>query len=1026
MAFRMFNEFDRLRNRRGLPNRGPSRGAIPSRPSMTEQLVGGTPPPPAEAPPSTSVLERLGIDEEEAEAITRRWRQSNSQRLREAAREARRTGRLVPEDQPPLVTDELPTFEPESRISENLGLLRRRVRGGVRETVRGAQESAAEFSLRNTPFRRFEIENVGSSIESRAASAASASRFTQAAGNLGRQVATGIGGFAGSQLLSEAGAPDIIAQPIGSGLGAGAVAGGIEALGGGSAAAVLESGVTTGLQAGAGALGGFAGNAVGQGITHGLEDAIGGTSLGAVEDIKRDTAAQDVGAITGGLGAAAVAAATTGIGLPIAALLAAIAGGVIIMNHLVDGNSKLEALKKLRRGDVSGLSDERKDQLYNYYVSQSTNPSKNFDPTTDAAFRQGETIHSMRSMESANLIARNYKKYALGLDSSYHTTDATMMGKIFMDEDYVDPNTGETKLGWYGFQDPEMRNYVKKLTDAYLSKKPEGMKDQDFIAQHEKDIIHSTWTSMGYYDSLLSFDTRELSIGLQQGLSTQQIQDRVRQKFTAEASKFHSTLSLTGNERLLNKIIKQVEHLDKSRAGLDHEKFLSEVYFSPLKSLLAEDGRGLETVTDDQLREFGIRSNINAFSFDVDNESDELPGDGLSILRDSTSGITQSELQQAHMDIDSNLIQETLALSAAAYETVEMFQLWRDWSKCRGFPRKEYIPGFNYSAAVWFKTEVTGDQRLLLSFNGADSKVPLQWDELTRRIHDMGSGMSMSTITNTPNPNVFVNSKLLSIATTMLDTVLPKLLNSMDIRNSPRLVLTGHSLGGSLAILLGTSKRMMCWAFKRGIQKIEIVTYGAPRVGNADFVRVVENMQHVEITRYSNDMDPAVRLPPTYQGYMHAGLERLIHQSGDFTNIFNDGHAEHNHIPNPSSHDGLHLTAHTHGLWTYRFYVSNMIRHFDEMGIDLRALVLPAPLNNSTDEFTAMTHTAITNYGNQFLHKTVFTKSAMEHHTDQLLRFLNVSDDKESDTYKYVKQQLLHRTYTLNHHRNQVLDTHWF
>lgn len=840
--------------------------------------------------------------------------------------------------------------------------------------------------------------------------------------SVGTGLAAGLGGFAGQQALKELGVPDVVGQPVGAGVGAGAVAGGLELASGATAEAAAASAATTGLAAGAGALGGFVGNVAGQGITRGAEDVIGGTSLGQVEDIKRDVAAKDVGAVAGGFGAAAVAAATTGIGLPLAALLAAIAGGIIVMNHIFDGNKRLEALTALRRGDVANLTRQQKDQAYNYYIRQTTNASSNFDPTKDALFRRGETVHAQRSMEQANLLARNFKKYGMGQDGVYHTTNATRLGKIFVDEDYVDPNTGETKLGWYGFQDPVMRRYAKAATDALLKKKPQDMKDQDFVAQHEKDIISSMWTTMGYYDSILAWDTKKIAIGLEQGLSNEQIQTRLADKLHRESERFHNMMNQTGNKRLIDKIVKQIEHLDRSRVG-SHEKFLAEVFHSPLKSLLAEDGQDLSDISDQQVREFDIRSHINSFAFDVDPISDAVPGSGLEILRDSATGISRYELEEAHMDIDGELIRETLALSAAAYETPGMFQIWRDLSKCPGVPRRFYIPGFNYSVVVWINDEGR-DMKIMMAFNGANQKEPLGWKDLNLRLHNQSTLLVPSRLTIGYSKDVFVNAQLQSIAESLIEVVMPNFLQDLVVRSHARLVLTGHSLGGALAMLIGTSRRMVCWAKRRGIEKVEIVTYGAPRVGSIGFSRAVENLPNVRITRYSNDMDPAVRLPPSYIGYHHAGLERLIHANGDFTNIFNDGHISHNHTPNPASHDGLHESENGHSLWMYRSYTTNMVRHFDDMGVDLRSLVIPRLLDRS-EVFVETMRQGVNNYANKFLHKTVFTRNALDAHTDQLMRFLDVNPDPTSKEYKYVKQQLLHRTYTLNHHRNNVLDTHW-
>lgn len=73
-------------------------------------------------------------------------------------------------------------------------------------------------------------------------------------------------------------------------------------------------------------------------------------------------------------------------------------------------------------------------------------------------------------------------------------------------------------------------------------------------------------------------------------------------------------------------------------------------------------------------------------------------------------------------------------------------------------------------------------------------------------------------------------------------------------------ILTGHSLGGALATLAAADLN----------GRTEVVTFGAPRVGDADFVeRYAGNVQRV--TRYVYQLDPVPWVPGWRAGYRHVG-----------------------------------------------------------------------------------------------------------------------------------------------------------
>jgi len=67
--------------------------------------------------------------------------------------------------------------------------------------------------------------------------------------------------------------------------------------------------------------------------------------------------------------------------------------------------------------------------------------------------------------------------------------------------------------------------------------------------------------------------------------------------------------------------------------------------------------------------------------------------------------------------------------------------------------------------------------------------------------------------------------------------------------------LTGHSLGGALALLAG-------WLFKRKFVPVhQIYTYGGPMVGNVDATQALDRELPDRIFRYVNSTDPVPKLP---------------------------------------------------------------------------------------------------------------------------------------------------------------------
>ncbi|KAJ9052291.1 hypothetical protein DSO57_1035720 [Entomophthora muscae] len=97
--------------------------------------------------------------------------------------------------------------------------------------------------------------------------------------------------------------------------------------------------------------------------------------------------------------------------------------------------------------------------------------------------------------------------------------------------------------------------------------------------------------------------------------------------------------------------------------------------------------------------------------------------------------------------------------------------------------------------------------------------------------------------------------------------------------NAFNVVVTGHSLGGAIAILatLRLQKELnLSW------DRLSVYTYGQPRVGNVYFADYI-NYLPLSVTRVVNDNDLVPHLPPFAYHYLHYHTE--VHINHDIPNF---------------------------------------------------------------------------------------------------------------------------------------------
>lgn len=96
-------------------------------------------------------------------------------------------------------------------------------------------------------------------------------------------------------------------------------------------------------------------------------------------------------------------------------------------------------------------------------------------------------------------------------------------------------------------------------------------------------------------------------------------------------------------------------------------------------------------------------------------------------------------------------------------------------------------------------------------------------------------------------------------------------------KRSSKVIISGHSLGGALAVLAAYDIALKCGLFK---QQILCYTFGAPRVGNIAFATDYDS--HVPNTwQVINDNDVVPKIPRFGMLYRHVGRKVIINQVGD-------------------------------------------------------------------------------------------------------------------------------------------------
>lgn len=107
-----------------------------------------------------------------------------------------------------------------------------------------------------------------------------------------------------------------------------------------------------------------------------------------------------------------------------------------------------------------------------------------------------------------------------------------------------------------------------------------------------------------------------------------------------------------------------------------------------------------------------------------------------------------------------------------------------------------------------------------------------------------------------------------------LDSVWSRIEGALSGHPGQNLWITGHSLGGALAVLAARA------ALTVGFPPTAVYTFGQPRVGSGEFVAAYDLFLRSRTFRLVNAQDIVPRLPGFLAGYRHCGTEIFLDAFG--------------------------------------------------------------------------------------------------------------------------------------------------
>jgi len=120
-----------------------------------------------------------------------------------------------------------------------------------------------------------------------------------------------------------------------------------------------------------------------------------------------------------------------------------------------------------------------------------------------------------------------------------------------------------------------------------------------------------------------------------------------------------------------------------------------------------------------------------------------------------------------------------------------------------------------------------------------------------------------------------IHKAFLDVSSNTYPKIIEAVKNILASKPDSKLIVTGHSLGGALAMLYTFMLR------REGIEVEELITFGQPRVGNGKFAKEFAALS-VPYTRFVNKSDIVPDVPPPWDkhDWTHAGKRLTFNENG--------------------------------------------------------------------------------------------------------------------------------------------------